>query len=456
MTGYAGVIDALVAGTWVEPATGKSYGIPVEDIAIARTLAGQEAALVRARHGDKRITVVHDTFTRAALGERVLAALQAGGGEVSEFIWEAPRCTDDGVAELSAATEGAEVLVAVGSGTVSDSVKYATFKDGREYSVFPTSPMNAYTTPTASVAYGGFKKSITCHSAKGVFFDLDVLAKCPKRLIAAAFADVICRTTAQVDWLMSHLLFDTPYSEVAYTLLALDEDHMIEKASALQEGDSDALATLTRVAAVMGLSTSFTGTTHVGSMAEHMISHHIDMFAGRLNPGGHPGSSHGEQVGVATLTLSRLQNAVLRNPEPPTVSATAIPKARLEATYGPETAAMMVEATEAKALTTEGTARLNQHLADHWDTIRGRLLPVTRRYEEIEASMAAAGCQRTGEALGLSGAFYRQAVRDARFIRDRFTMLDLADDAGLLEGFLETVSAPSPSPAPSPTPAPAQ
>ena len=95
-------------------------------------------------------------------------------------------------------------LIAVGSGTISDSVKYGTFLTKREYSVFATSPMNAYTTPTASVSFEGFKKSITCHSAKGVFFDLGVVSKCPKRLIAAAFADVVCRTTSQVDWLISH------------------------------------------------------------------------------------------------------------------------------------------------------------------------------------------------------------------------------------------------------------
>ena len=105
--------------------------------------------------------------------------------------------------------------IAIGSGTITDSAKYATFLGKREYSVFPTSPMNANTTPTASVFVGGFKKSITCHSANGVFFDLSVVSKCPRRLIAAAFADVVCRTTSQVDWLMSQIFFGTDYQETA-------------------------------------------------------------------------------------------------------------------------------------------------------------------------------------------------------------------------------------------------
>ncbi|XWN29642.1 MAG: iron-containing alcohol dehydrogenase [Devosia sp.] len=431
---FLGIVEELVAGTWRDPATGETHGIPIEDIVIEQSLKGEEAALVRARHNGKRLMVVHDRFTRDALGERVRSALGA-----EELVWENPRCTRDGVDELSALTKDAEALIAVGSGTVSDSVKYATFLDGREYSVFPTSPMNAYTTPTASVAYDGFKKSITCHSAKGVFVDLDVLAKCPPRLVSAAFADVICRTTAQVDWLLSHLLFATPYEEIAYTLLAHDEPHLIASADALLSGDPDALATLTRIATVMGLSTSFTGTTHVGSMAEHMISHSIDMFAKDHNPGGHPGTSHGEQVGVATLIMSRLHNAVVGRETPPVVSATVIPEARLVQTYGAETAATMVEATKAKAVDAAGAEALNQKLAKEWDTIRERLSAVMLPEPQMEAAMVTAHCQITGDDLGLSEDFTQQCVRDARFIRDRYSMLDLADDAGLLVPFVETI-----------------
>lgn len=435
---FGGVIDELIAGEWVDPKTGEKHGIPIEAIEIAPTLAGREAELVAARHPGKRIMVVHDAFTRKALGERVFEALKAGGLDVSELVWESPRCSTEGVAELSELTKDAEALVAVGSGTVSDSAKYATFLDKREYCVFATSPMNAYTTPTASVSSGGMKTSVTCQSAKGVFFDLEVLAGCPKRLIAAAFADVVCRTTAQVDWLLSHLLFGTAYKDVPYTLLAIDEGHLIDKAGAIQQGDADALATLTRVSAIMGLSTSFTGTTHVGSMAEHMISHTIDMFS-KAHDGRHPGTSHGEQVGVATLTVSRLQNEILRNPVPPVVKPTVIPADRLRQTYGEEMAATMIKATEAKALDEAGAARLNALLADRWDDIRGTLLAVTLPFEELDAAMAECGCQRTGTELGLSERFYRQAVRDARFIRDRYSILDLADDAGLLQPYIETV-----------------
>lgn len=428
LASYAGVLGELLAGTWTDPTTGQQPSIPIEDIVVAESLRGREADLIARRHPGKRITIVCDRFTRQALGARVFNALR-GLGKIDEFVWERPRCTPDGVEELSQATRDADVLIAVGSGSVSDSVKYATYLDKREYSVFATSPMNAYTTPTASVSFDGFKKSIPCHSAKGVFFDLRVIAKCPPRLISAAFADVVCRTTAQVDWLMSHLLFKTPYSETPYVLLSYDEDDLIANAGIILSGDIEALATLTRISAIMGLGTSFTGTTHCGSMAEHMISHCIDMFAGDR----HPGTSHGEQVGVATLTMSRLQNTILLADKPPVLRPTVIPEDELRRRFGPDAAATMIEQTRLKALDGVELARVNSRLFEGWDEIVGRLRRVMRPTAELYDAMRAAGCQVSASELGLDPAFYQDMVRHARFIRDRFTMLDIAGDGGLLD-----------------------
>ena len=431
---YGGIIDNLVAGRWVDPASGRPQTIPVKDIVIAESLEGRERQLVDKQHRGQSLVVVSDAFTREALGARVLRTLEPRGN-VSEFVWPKPRCSTEGVAELMAATADAEALIAVGSGTISDSVKYGTFLNGKTYSVFPTSPMNAYTTPTASVSEAGFKRSITCHSAAGVFFDLGVLAKCPPRLVSAAFADVVCRTTSQVDWLMSHLLFGTPYNDVPYTLLAIDEDALIDSAAALLGGDLAALALLTRVAAIMGLGTSFTGTTHVGSMAEHMISHFVDMFAGAA----HPGTSHGEQVGVATLTMSRLQNEMLAaDAPPPPMAPTVIPEALLSARFGADTAARMVAETRKKALDRAAADRLGARFAEDWEGIANPLREKMLPYERLRAAMQAAGCQLTGADLGLDPEFSRDAVRLARFTRDRFTMLDLAGDSARLDAFAAT------------------
>lgn len=430
---YGGVISELVRGEWEEPETGKRYSIPPNDIVIAETLDGVEAELVRQQHDGQSLVVVSDPITHQILGQRIFNALKSDSFDVTEYIWSTPSCSESGVKEVQEATRGREALIAVGSGTINDTVKYASYLDNREYSVFATSPMNAYTTNTASVSFDGFKKSITCHGAKGIYFDLSILAQCPPRLVSAAYADVICRTTAQVDWLMSHLLFGTPYSGTPYTLLSYDEQNMIDKAPALLAGDLDALGMLTRISAIMGLGTSFTETTHSGSMGEHMISHYIDMFAGSA----HPGSSHGEQVGVATVTMSQLQNLILRRDEPPRMCATVIPENDLMSRFGSSLAQNMIEQTQQKALTSRTVDQINQRFDKEWDVFSEKLCAVMLPFETLRKSMQSAGCQINCEELGLNTGFYAEAVAYARFIRDRFTILDLAADAGQLSGFVE-------------------
>jgi len=435
MSDHSGVLAELVAGTWREPETGKQYDIGIQDIVIRDSLDGAEAELVGRLHAGQSITIISDEFTHAAVGARIYKALRSDGFAVKEYIWKSPVCSDEGVAHIRDVTGRCDVRIAVGSGTVSDTVKYASFLDNKPYSVFATSPMNAYTTATASVSSGGFKRSITCKGAQGIFFDLSVLARCPPRLISAAFADVICRTTSQVDWLLSHLLFDTAYSETPYTLLAYDEDDMIASADQMTSGDPNALAMLTRISAIMGLGTRFTGTTHSGSMAEHMISHYIDMFAGD----NHPRTSHGEQVGVATITLSQLQNQIVNSSSPPTLKPTVIPEQWIRESFDKDMSANMLEQTRKKALDSKQTDAINQKLQTDWESLQARLRSCMLPYERLHRAMSAAGCQLTASDLGLDTAFYKEAVKGARFIRDRYSMLDLVDDSTGLDDFVQSM-----------------
>jgi glycerol-1-phosphate dehydrogenase [NAD(P)+] len=432
MSDYTGILNDLVAGTWEEPGTGKRYNIPINDIVIQSSLDGAEAELVAKQHARQSLTIVSDQYTHAALGSRIFKALKSAGFDVHEYVWDKPSCSEQGVEVIRHATRHTDGLIAVGSGSINDTVKYASFLDKRPYSVFATSPMNAFTTSTASVSFGGFKKSITCHGASGVYFDLSVLSQCPPRLISAAFADVICRTTAQVDWLMSHLLFDTSYSETPYTLLALDEADMMANAGVMLTGDRDALGMLTRISAIMGLGTSFTATTHSGSMAEHMISHYIDMFAGDR----HPGTSHGEQVGVGTVTMSQMHNQVLSGDSPPLMHATLIPEADLRARFSAEVAENLITQTRMKALDEASAEALNNRFASEWPTLSKRLRSVMLPFDQLRSAMQTAGCQLTATDLALPADFYREAVRSARYIRDRFSMLDLVDDSTGLDAFV--------------------
>jgi glycerol-1-phosphate dehydrogenase [NAD(P)+] len=147
-------------------------------------------------------------------------------------------------------------------------------------------------------------------------------------------------------------------------------------------------------------------------MAEHMISHYIDMFAGDA----HRGSSHGEQVGVATLTMSRLQNQILGKDQPPTFRPTEIPIGELRARFGAQ-ADEMIQQSRRKTLDAVQADALNQRLQRDWPEIAGRLRTVMLPYQKLRNVMEIAGCPQTGAALGL-------APEDLNSTATRSAMLD--------------------------------
>ncbi|MBX6321914.1 MAG: iron-containing alcohol dehydrogenase, partial [Rhodospirillaceae bacterium] len=224
------------------------------------------------------------------------------------------------------------------------------------------------------------------------------------------------------------------YSESPFLVQREDEAKLMSRAAALPRRDVEAVGYLHRVLILCGLGVSFTGTSHHGSMGEHQISHYLDCFGGERRRGRTP--LHGQQVGVASLTMARLQQMVLASEEPPVVHATRIDEDSMRRRYGPAAPACMAELAK-KALDPAAARAMNRRLEAIWPELRRELLAFTVPVATMAAALRSAGGPTTAEALGIDVGLYREAVLHAREIRDRFSMLDLADDAGLLASFAE-------------------
>ena len=393
---------------------------------------GREAALVQDLNLADRFTVVADHGTYAALGARVAAAL-ASVAPTETVILERPHADMATVRMLTERLSHAGGIVAVGSGTINDLCKYVTGLNQRRYCVFATAAsMNGYTSSTASITLDtGLKVSLASHAPAGVFIDLGVSAAAPPFLAAAGFADCLARSVAQVDWWMSHRLLGTGYFSAPYLLTQADEDELNRRASGIAHGDLAAHGYLHRVLTLCGLGISFTGMSNHGSMGEHQISHYIDCFAGSK----HPGTLHGQQVGVASLTMARLQQRMLAEPAPPVVRPTVIDAAGMAARMGDDVARECLAEFRRKAFDAEGASRFNTHLASIWPALRAELAPFIIPVADMERMLAEAGGPRTAEGLGLDRGFYQEAVLHCREMRNRFSFLDIAADAGQLAAF---------------------
>src|SRR4029450_11322255 len=161
------------------------------------------------------------------------------------------------------------------------------------------------------------------------FLDLSIMAAAPGRMIRSGLGDSLCRATAQADRLLAHLLFDLPYRTMPFVLLAEDEPELFASAEELVNGDLDAMEKLVRTLLLSGFGTAICGSSMPASQGEHLISHYGDM----LRDACRPFTFHGEQIGVTTLTMARLQGRLLDGP-PPTVSVDRNNEAHLHRPVG--------------------------------------------------------------------------------------------------------------------------
>lgn len=430
---WTALIDDIVAGKWTNPETGKLATVPYESIVFAESLEGREAELVKSMRLGSSFVIVADEATYEAMGRRIEKAVSRLGS-VRSVILDHPHADLGNVESLKQAISGSEGVIAVGSGTINDLAKFVTNQDGRPYCVFGTAgSMNGYTSTTSSITLdSGLKVSLSAQAPRGFFVDLSVSAQAPAYLNAAGFGDCLARSVAQVDWWMSHRLLGTPYLRAPFIIQDEDEKRLNQLSGKLPQGNIEALAYLYRVLTMCGLGVSFTGVTNHGSMGEHQISHYIDCFAGER----HPGTLHGQQVGVAAVTMARLQQTMLASDKPPLIKPTVIDEKDMIRRMGAEIASQCKAEWQKKAFDEKGADAANRKLAAIWPELREELKAFSIPAAEIKSMLSAAGGPSTPEELGIDADFYHEAVVHCREMRNRFSFLDIAADAGELDALV--------------------
>lgn len=422
-------LRALLEGTWPDPEGAGALSVPTRRVVIAAGLARDAADLVRELGFAGRLAVVSDAATHEVLGARVERALGAITRVKRLILPDHPNADLETAEAVRRESRLADALIAVGSGTLNDLCKYAAAQGAKPYAVFGTAPsMNGYTSASASLTVDGLKKSLPAAAPRGVFFDLEVLAAAPPRLVRAGLGDSLCRPTAQADWLLAHLLLGGPYREAPFALLAEDEAGLLAEPEALMAGDLAAMARLARTLVLSGFGMALCGGSYPASQGEHLISHYVEM---RGAPEW-PKTFHGEQIGVATLTMARLQERLLAG-GPPRLGPTRIDEATVVRHFGPALGPACWREFSAKRCDAAAADRLNRRLAAHWEEWRRRLGAVSRPARVLADVLRRAGAPTTPEELSWPRPFYEEAVRHARVIRNRYTFLDVAGDAGRLD-----------------------
>ena len=430
MSKYLGVINNLLSGSYISPFSKKSVSLPIDEIVIERSIENIKFKFTKNLLNKKNLVISGEKSFKA-FGEKVLKSLRNNNLDFDINILKKYESSQTFATNLSLSSKEYENIIVIGSGSLIDLCKFVSFKNKQNLIVFCSSLTAAATTSTVSLTNDGVKETIKSKIAQSIIIDLDNLRMTPFRLLRSALGDVLCRSTCQIDWLTSHLFLSTEYDETPFALQYEDERLLLDNSYKILEGDYDTLAALSRMTLLNGIAAIIIGSTHAGSMGEHLISHYIDMFMGEK----HPGTLHGEQVAVTTLLLSKIQNQIINFSDTLVFKKLNITDNNFRELFGDKIFNQMYEQFKKKYFDGEKLDNLNNLLEKKWPEqkaiLKKHLLPT----ESIEKALKNCGAPTNNVELRIPNNFYNLAIKNSFLLRDRFSYLDVAHYTNTLSDY---------------------
>ena len=375
-------------------------------------------------HVPRPALVVMDENTEAVAGAQVARALGADVLRLPADVHATETAAEQVRARLRCG------LVAVGSGTLTDVVRYAAHRAGRDFVSVPTAAsMDGYASSVAALERDGVKLTLPARAPAAIFVDPRVAAAAPVELRRAGIGDLLAKTTARVDWLAAHLLYGEQWR-------ALESPPELD-VDALLAGELEATTQLMHALIASGLAMAALGSSRPASGCEHHASHLWDLLAVR---GARPRALHGLQVGYATGFAMRLQRFAFGGgvvlPRRPRAPAEPLDKAA-RAWLGEPSADVLAAVAEKQRLIAAVSASWPDTV-ERWAAVRARLQPSLASFDAVADALRRAGIPDLGQNyLGIDPAMLRAGLRYGGRLRSRYTVVDFLEGQGVLDEALD-------------------
>lgn len=398
--------------------------------------------------------MIWDENTWRVAGQALAQSLQAANIPLLHYKLEpaqgedVPVADDAKVAAFKAwlQEQRPAAVVAVGSGTINDIAKMATFQAGLPYAVLATAPsMNGYTSAIAALLSDGVKVTLPCHAPVACLADLEVVAQAPYRMIASGYGDLLSKPVSNADWRLGARLLGADYSPETIRLVEQGFAFLEGVAPRLAAREPEAIGRLMATLSVSGMAMAVAGSSSPASGGEHLISHYIDMTHFAY---GDPHDFHGCQVGVGTITTAALYEKLTAMKADDIdvdaiVAAHTAPEAYEALTrqrFGALSEAVVPHMRQiypdAQALRQRLTL-----LKENWEDILADVNTTLRPAARIQQDLLDARCPVTFAEIGVTPERARASVLYSKDIRARYTILHLAAELGKLEAWTSEVLA---------------
>ena len=327
------------------------------------------------------------------------------------------------------------LLLTVGTGSITDLGKLV----GNRYQIpvmsFPTAPsMNGYTSPVSAYIKDGVKITVPVSPCKYIYVDDEIISNAPIELIKAGFADSLAKSFANADWKISSIILEEKFCQLPYQIVSKAEREYIDKGDLILKRDKEFIHNLMETLNLGGISMIIAGSSAPASGGEHLISHFLDMYAYQNNM--EPFAYHGLQVGIGVYFCSLVYEK-LKELNDLEISKKLNQK---YIDYNEKEKVLTSLFNSSKELLKEifkkkvnNVRKMKEKLVERWDDIKKTAFTMIYTPNEIKNFLNKGNCPTHLNEIVLDDALIHKILTLSRFIRDRITILDIADEIGLLD-----------------------
>jgi glycerol-1-phosphate dehydrogenase [NAD(P)+] len=194
--------------------------------------------------------------------------------------------------------DDADLLIAVGAGTIHDLTRYIAYEKGIPFISMPTAAsVDGFVSTVAAMTWNGLKKTFTAKAPIYVLADTDIFSRAPYRMTASGISDLMGKYTALIDWRISHIITGEYFCSTIYELQMEAVREVESILGEIKSGKGECMEKLMYALLLSGLAMQMIGNSRPASGAEHHISHLWEMSV--INEP--VDALHGEKVSVGLM-----------------------------------------------------------------------------------------------------------------------------------------------------------
>lgn len=382
--------------------------------------------------------LVADQNTYPIAGVQVGAILREAGFAYREVILHRPQPLvpdEHGLAEIQEnITPDTSVLLAVGSGTITDLTRFAGFKAGKPFISLPTAPsMDGYASPVAALTLEGFKRTLPAAPPVVIIADINIIKHAPQIMMQAGLGDLLGKYTSLVDWELGRVIEGEDYSPQIAGQVRDAVDRGV--CSFINNVSSEEKTTNLISALIMSGETMLSwGNSRPASGSEHHLAHYWEMEAALKGRGDH---LHGIKVGIASmivsgyyhrlfdLTIKKVEEYVSKNLDESDTDY----RNRVNAVFGP-LANMIL--SDLNGYYCDSALRKKRQIViqNNWYLLKKLVKEKIPKPDWVKNILKQAKAPLSPQEIGISAPELKLALENAKEVRKRYTIFRLAEDLG--------------------------